>query len=63
MKEGGGTLANIRYSGITAGSFGIVGAVFVLQFFADVPKVRTDIMQKLPVVGDYFIREIPPSDN
>ncbi|KAL8964189.1 MAG: hypothetical protein Q9197_006995, partial [Variospora fuerteventurae] len=48
---------------MTAGSFGVVGAVFALQFFADVPKVRTDIMQKLPVVGDYFIREIPPSDN
>ncbi|KAL8955038.1 MAG: hypothetical protein Q9193_006946, partial [Seirophora villosa] len=50
-------------NGITAGSFGVVGAVFVLQFFADVPKVRTDIMQKLPIVGDYFIRDIPPSDN
>lgn len=33
------------YSGITAGSFGVVGGVFVLFFFADVPKVRTDIMQ------------------
>lgn len=70
-------------SGITAGSFGVVGGVFVLFFFADVPKVRRDIMQvgrllllcfprgitfpdnqqKLPVVGDYFVREIPPSDN
>ncbi|KAL8756149.1 MAG: hypothetical protein Q9184_004591 [Pyrenodesmia sp. 2 TL-2023] len=43
--------------------FGVAGIVFALQFFADVPKVRTDIMQKLPLVGDYFIREIPPSDN
>ncbi|KAL8810028.1 MAG: hypothetical protein Q9223_007837 [Gallowayella weberi] len=50
-------------NGITAGSFGVVGATFVLFFFADLPKVRTDIMQKLPVVGDYFVREIPPSDN
>ncbi|KAL8677632.1 MAG: hypothetical protein Q9186_005967, partial [Xanthomendoza sp. 1 TL-2023] len=71
------------HCGITAGSFGVVGATFVLFFFADVPKVRTDIMQvslhltthfvcgarniddeqKLPLVGDYFVREIPPSDN
>ncbi|KAI4125802.1 MAG: hypothetical protein LQ338_004082 [Usnochroma carphineum] len=43
--------------------FGVAGLTFALQFFADVPKVRNDIMQKLPVVGDYFIREIPPSDN
>ncbi|KAL8831006.1 MAG: hypothetical protein Q9170_005491 [Blastenia crenularia] len=50
-------------NGITAGSFGVVALVAVLQFGADVPKVRTDIMQKLPLVGDYFIRETPPSDN
>ncbi|CAL8580722.1 hypothetical protein XPA_006442 [Xanthoria parietina] len=49
--------------GITAGSFGVVAGVFALFFFADVPKVRRDIMQKLPVVGDYFVREVPPSDN
>lgn len=30
---------------MTAGSFSVVGVVFALQFFADVPKVRTDIMQ------------------
>lgn len=55
--------ANSKNSGITAGSFGVVGLVFALQFFADVPKVRTDIMQKLPLIGDYFIRDLPPSDN
>ncbi len=82
--NGYGRMADIGLrSGITAGSFGVVGAVFALFFFADVPKVRTDIMQvghsfphspsnlycisngkqKLPLVGDYFVREIPPSDN
>ncbi|KAK0511484.1 hypothetical protein JMJ35_006057 [Cladonia borealis] len=49
--------------GITAASFGVVGAVFALQFFSDVPKVRTDICQKLPLIGDYFVKDIPPSDN
>ena len=34
-----------RNSGITAGSFGVVGAIFALQFFAEVPKVRKDILQ------------------
>ena len=28
-----------------------------------VPKVRSDILSKLPVVGEYFVREIPPEDN
>ncbi|KAL8735161.1 MAG: hypothetical protein Q9166_001037 [cf. Caloplaca sp. 2 TL-2023] len=49
--------------GITAGSFGVVAGVFALFFFSDVPKVRTDIMQKLPFIGDHFVKEIPPSDN
>jgi hypothetical protein len=50
-------------SGITAASFGAVAGIFALFFFDEVPKVRRDIMQKLPVVGDYFVREVPPEDN
>lgn len=48
MREsiGASVAANVRvHSGITAGSFGVVAGVFALFFFADVPKVRTDIMQ------------------
>jgi len=30
---------------ITAASFGAVGGIFALQFFSEVPKVRTEIMQ------------------
>lgn len=37
--------ADDLYSGITAGGFGLAGALFALQFFAEVPKVRTDICQ------------------
>ena len=32
-------------SGITLASFGVVGGIFALQFFSEVPKVRRDIMQ------------------
>jgi len=49
--------------GVTAASFGAVAGFFALYFFSEVPKVRKDIMQKLPLIGDSFIREIPPSDN
>lgn len=33
------------YSATTFGAFGVVAGVFVLQMFADVPKIRTDICQ------------------
>lgn len=52
----------IRYGGVAAG-FGIAAGTFALFFFGDVPKVRKDILQKVPVIGEYFVREIPPEDN
>ncbi|KAK6356620.1 hypothetical protein TWF718_000964 [Orbilia javanica] len=49
--------------GVTTGAFGGV-ALFAAIFFAEgVPRVRTDILQKIPVFGSYWIREIPASDN
>ncbi|KAF2118844.1 ubiquinol-cytochrome-c reductase complex subunit-domain-containing protein [Lophiotrema nucula] len=52
----------IKYGGMAAG-FGGVAGFFALFFFAEVPKVSKDIMQKVPVLGDYFVKEIPPEDN
>ncbi|OCK76376.1 hypothetical protein K432DRAFT_385491 [Lepidopterella palustris CBS 459.81] len=49
--------------GMTAGAFGGVAGIFLIFFFSDLPRVRKDIMQKVPVIGDYFVREIPPEDN
>ena len=51
------------FSAATAGGFGVVAGIFALFFFAEVPKVRKDIMQKIPIIGDYFIHEVPPEDN
>jgi len=51
-----------RYGGMAAG-FGVAAGVFAIFFFAEVPKVRNDILSKMPVIGDYFVREIPPEDN
>ena len=50
-------------SGITAGGFGAVAGVFALFFFEDLPRVREDIMQKIPIIGGHFVKEIPPEDN
>lgn len=48
--------------GMAAG-FGGVAGFFALFFFAEVPRVSKDIMQKVPILGDYFVKEIPPEDN
>lgn len=46
-----------------AAGFGGVAGFFALFFFAEVPKVRDDIMKKIPVLDKFFTHEIPPEDN
>ncbi|KAH0082042.1 hypothetical protein KCU96_g6878, partial [Aureobasidium melanogenum] len=43
--------------------FGAAAGLFALFFFADIPRVRKDIMQKVPFIGSHFIREVAPEDN
>jgi hypothetical protein len=50
-------------SGTLAAGFGGVAGFFALFFFAEVPRVRNDIMLKIPILGDYFIVDVPPEDN
>lgn len=52
----------IRYGTIASG-FGVAAGVFALFFFGEVPKVRNDILSKIPIVGDFWVREVPPEDN
>lgn len=52
----------MRYGTLAAG-FGGVAGIFALFFFAEVPRVREDIMKKVPVLGDYFDVKIAPEDN
>ncbi|KAI5310866.1 hypothetical protein KEM55_005988, partial [Ascosphaera atra] len=49
-------------SGILGG-FGVVAAAGALYFLGEVPRVRMDILEKIPVIGPYWHREIPPEDN
>ncbi|KAK8220760.1 ubiquinol-cytochrome-c reductase complex subunit-domain-containing protein [Phyllosticta capitalensis] len=51
-----------RY-GVMAAGYGAMAGIFALFFFAEVPRVRDDIMIKVPIIGDYFVKEIPPEDN
>ena len=43
--------------------FGASAGVFALFFFDGVPRVRKDILQKVPFIGDFFVHEIAPEDN
>lgn len=45
------------------GLFGVSAGVGVLWFFNGVPRVREDIMAKIPIIGGYFIKDIAPEDN
>lgn len=49
--------------GLTAAGFAGAAGIFALFFFAEVPKVRDDIVTKIPIIGDHFRKEIPPEDN
>ncbi|KAB8292483.1 hypothetical protein EYC80_008197 [Monilinia laxa] len=49
--------------GLTLAGFGASAGFFALFFFSDIPRVRNDIMVKIPIIGDRWRREIPASDN
>ncbi|KAI9054517.1 hypothetical protein LZ554_001674 [Drepanopeziza brunnea f. sp. 'monogermtubi'] len=59
----GWTMKHATRLGMTLGAFGGVAGVFAVFFFAEIPKVRNDIMVKVPIIGQHFVKEIPPSDN
>jgi hypothetical protein len=48
---------------VTLGAFGGVAGFFAVFFFSDVPRVRKDIVTKIPIIGQHFIKEVPASDN
>jgi hypothetical protein len=50
-------------SGVLAAGFGGAAGFFALFFFAEVPKVRDDIMKKIPILDKFFTVEIAPEDN
>ncbi|KAI1433156.1 ubiquinol-cytochrome-c reductase complex subunit-domain-containing protein [Xylaria sp. CBS 124048] len=59
----GWTMKELSGLGFKAGAFGGVALVTVLFFASGIPRVQKDILQKIPVIGDNFIHEIPASDN
>lgn len=43
--------------------FGGTGLFFLFFFLNDVPRVREDIWEQMPMIGDYYHKETPPEDN
>lgn len=50
-------------SATIAGTFGVAAGTFALFFFGEIPRVRRDILQKVPFLDEYFDRTIAPEDN
>ncbi|RAK99118.1 cytochrome b-c1 complex subunit 10 [Aspergillus ibericus CBS 121593] len=46
-----------------ASTFGVAAGTFALFFFGEIPRVRRDILQKVPFLDEYFDRTIAPEDN
>ncbi len=57
------TFTSMGRLGMTLAAFGGVAGFAALFFAEGMPRVRRDILQKIPGFGSYWIREIPPSDN
>ncbi|KAK7750822.1 glucosyltransferase [Diatrype stigma] len=50
-------------TGLNLGAFGGVALFAVIFYASGIPKLKKDVLQKLPVIGDHFVTVIPPSDN
>ncbi|KAF2216300.1 hypothetical protein CERZMDRAFT_89856 [Cercospora zeae-maydis SCOH1-5] len=51
------------YYGTLAAGFGVAAGTFAIMFFDAVPKVRQDILEKVPFIASFYHKEIPPEDN
>ncbi|KAL1982859.1 hypothetical protein VTN96DRAFT_787 [Rasamsonia emersonii] len=57
------TLGKVTRYGSIASTFAVTAGVFALFFLGEVPRVRQDILSKVPGLDRYFDRSIPPEDN
>ncbi|RDA89660.1 hypothetical protein CP533_3905 [Ophiocordyceps camponoti-saundersi (nom. inval.)] len=49
---------------LRTGMYGGAAGVAALLFVSGIPRVRTDIMERIPFVGHFFVKEpVNPADN
>jgi len=50
--------------GAKSAAFGGAAGVGLMLFVSGIPRVRSDILQYVPVIGGYFVKpEVDPADN
>ncbi|KAK8127328.1 hypothetical protein PG984_008436 [Apiospora sp. TS-2023a] len=49
--------------GMKAGAFGGVALFAVIFYASGIPRVQNDILMKIPGLRNYYIKDIPASDN
>ncbi|KAJ5790778.1 uncharacterized protein N7518_007789 [Penicillium psychrosexuale] len=59
----GMTLGTAVQYGTVAAGFGVAVGSGALFIFGEVPRVRNDILRKLPFLDTYYDRTIAPEDN
>ncbi|KAI1373960.1 ubiquinol-cytochrome-c reductase complex subunit-domain-containing protein [Hypoxylon crocopeplum] len=59
----GWTIKQAMGLGLKTGAFGGVALFAVIYYASGMPRVQRDILQKIPFIGGYFVKEIPASDN
>lgn len=50
-------------SAMIGSGFAVSAGLFAVFFLGEVPRVREDILMKIPVIGSYWERSIAPEDN
>ncbi|KAK5688270.1 hypothetical protein LTS10_000248 [Elasticomyces elasticus] len=56
-------MTSAKTQGTMLVGFGAAAGIFALFFFDGVPKVKTDILQKIPFIGEFYKKEVAPEDN
>ncbi|KAL0930599.1 uncharacterized protein CTRU02_214674 [Colletotrichum truncatum] len=59
----GWTVGSVVKFGTRAAGFGAAAGIAALFYTSGIPRIQKDILQKIPVFGQNFIKEIHPADN
>ncbi|AEO60733.1 hypothetical protein MYCTH_2310269 [Thermothelomyces thermophilus ATCC 42464] len=57
------TTKTLVRTGVKSGLYGGVALFAVIFFASGIPRIQQDILQKVPIIGKRFVREIHPADN
>ncbi|KAJ0376714.1 hypothetical protein COL26b_004984 [Colletotrichum chrysophilum] len=50
-------------NGVRAGGFGAAAGIAALFYTSGIPRIQKDILQKIPILGNQFVKEVHPADN